>query len=362
MNKRIKRILKITGITILSAVLIFAGVFTGMFHREIRTLNSIEKLDEHPLYTMEYKGDYGMDEFLEVGACNDQELVEFVVDRLLKGLPLEINIPSLGCSTFLAKNEESDGYLFGRNFDLNASPGMFVRTQPEDGYASISMVNLGFIGYGEEKLPDSMKDALLTLAAPYAPLDGMNEKGLCVGVLLIDTEPTNQQTEKVDITTTTAIRMLLDQAATVEEAVELLKQYDMHSSANSCYHFQIADASGNSVVVEYIDHEMKVVRPEESYQAATNFLLTPGDYDFGKGQDRYAILMDTLKEQNGIVDSEEAMELLQAASQDPHRTEDGDISATQWSVVYDMETLSATICMGQDYENTYTYSVAEPEK
>ena len=27
-----------------------------------------------------------MDEFLEVGACNDQELVKFVVDRLLKGL------------------------------------------------------------------------------------------------------------------------------------------------------------------------------------------------------------------------------------------------------------------------------------
>lgn len=307
MNKRIKRIFKITGITILAVVLIFAGVFTGMFHREIRTLHSIDKLDEHPLYTMEYKGDYGMDEFLEVGACNDQELVKFVVDRLLKGLPLEINIPSLGCSTFLAKNADTDGYLFGRNFDLNASPGMFVRTQPEDGYASISMVNLGFIGYGEEKLPDNMKDALLTLAAPYAPLDGMNEKGLCVGVLLIDTEPTNQQTEKVDITTTTAIRMLLD-------------------------------------------------------QAATNFLLTPGDYDFGKGQDRYAILMDTLKEQDGIVSSEEAMDLLQAASQDPHRTDDGDISATQWSVVYDMETLSATICMGQNYEKTYTYSVKESEE
>ncbi len=42
--------------------------------------------------------------------------------------------------------------------------------------------------------------------------------GLAVGVLLIDTEPTNQETDKVDITTTTAIRMMLDRCATVDEA------------------------------------------------------------------------------------------------------------------------------------------------
>lgn len=48
---------------------------------------------------------------------------------------------------------------------------------------------------------------------------------------------------------------------------------------------KIADASGKSVVVEYIGSEMNVVYPgAEGYQAATNFLLTPGDYDFGKGQ------------------------------------------------------------------------------
>ena len=127
---------------------------------------------------------------------------------------------------------------------------LFVRTAPEDGYRSISMVNLSYIGFGEGKLPTSLLDSLLTLAAPYVPLDGLNEKGLAVGVLLIDTEPTDQQTDKPDITTTTAIRLLLDRAATVDEALALLSQYDMHASANSCYHFQIADAAGRAVVVE----------------------------------------------------------------------------------------------------------------
>ena len=242
---------------------------------------------------------------------------------------------------------------------MTYSPGMMVKTTPDDGYASISMVNLAFLGYGEKKLPNSFTKSITALAAPYAPLDGINEKGLTVGVLLIPTEETNQQTDKVDITTTTAIRMMLDKCATVEEAVEMLKKYDMHSSANSCYHFHIADASGDSVVVEYINNEMKLVEPKDSYQAATNFLLTPGDYDFGKGQDRYKTLMTTLKKNKGVISNKEAMNLLKAVSQKEHKTESGRLSSTQWSVVYDTKELSATISMGMDFSKTYKISLNE---
>ena len=342
MSTKAKKIVKFTGISVVTVLLILVLGLYAMFHNEVSTINSINKLNDYPLYQMEYKGDYGFDSFLETGASNDKELVDFVVKRLLKGLPIEIKIPSLGCSTFSGENENGDR-IFGRNFDLTYSPGMMVKTTPDNGYASISMVNLAFLGYGKDKLPDSFIKSITALAAPYAPLDGINEKGLTVGVLLIPTEETNQQTDKVDITTTTAIRMMLDKCATVEEAVTMLKQYDMHSSANSCYHFHIADASGNSVVVEYINNEMKLVEPKDSYQAATNFLLTPGDYDFGKGQDRYDTLMTTLKKNKGVISNKEAMNLLKAVSQKEHKTESGRLSSTQWSVVYDTKELSATI-------------------
>lgn len=134
-----------------------------------------------------------------------------------------------------------------------------------------------------------------------------------MGVLLIDTEPTDQQTDKPDITTTTAIRLLLDRAATVDEALALLRQYDMHASANSCYHFQIADAAGRAVVVEYIGDEMNVVESPR----ATNFLLTEGDWDFGRGQDRFAVLEETMEASGGVLTEEEGMALLQAVSQQP---------------------------------------------
>ena len=360
---RVKKVvLGVVGVLVALVIVAAVAVF-ALFGRELATLGSIEKVNDYPLYTMTYDGDYGIDEFIaQGGASNDGELIQFVVNRIMKGLPITIDLPDLACSTFNATTPEGDA-LFGRNFDLSFSPGMLVRTDPADGYASVSMGNLGFLGYGEDKLPEDLVSSLTTLAAPYAPLDGMNEAGLAVGVLLIDTDPTDQQTDKVDITTTTAIRMMLDSCATVDEAVALLEQYDMHSSANSCYHFQIADASGASVVVEYIGNEMSVLEPGDAttmgalsgaagvtYQAATNFLLTPGEYDFGHGQDRYETLMSTLSAASGVLAEDEAMDLLAAVAQEPHLNSRGEESATQWSVVYNLDDLTARIVMGGAYD------------
>lgn len=336
-----------------AALLLFAVLLCGMwmlFGGELMTLASIRQVEGVDLFMMEYKGDYGLSEFLKTGASSDGELVEFIVNRVLKGVPLEFDLPDLGCSTFAASLEDGTA-VFGRNFDMYDSPALFVRTKPKDGYASISMVNLAYIGYSAEYLPTDMASSILTLAAPYTPLDGVNEKGLAVGVLLIDTEPTHQQTQKVDITTTAAIRLLLDRAATVEEAVALLDQYDMHASANSCYHFHIADAQGGSVVVEYIGDEMKVLES----RLATNFLLTPGDWDFGGGHDRYSTIETALAESSGVFDdSKEAMAVLSACSQP---AQEGKRSSTQWSCVYNLTKPSVEIAMDMNYERIHTFAL-----
>ncbi len=350
MNKIVKRLLIGTA----CAAVVLVGSFYAMFHNELATLQSMKKVDDYALYTMEYKGDYGFDDFLAAGASTDGELIQFVSAKLLKGIPVEFSIPNLGCSTFNAATPDG-AKIFGRNFDLTYSPALFVKTQPDNGYASFSTVNLGFLGYNEEKLPDGLLSSIITLAAPYAPLDGINEKGLAIGVLLIPTEATNQQTDKIDITTTTAVRLVLDKAATVDEAVALLKQYDMHSSANSSYHFQIADANGKSVVVEYVDNEISIVEMNGNWQAATNFLLTPGDYDFGKGQDRYATLEKTLTENKGILSEAEGMNLLEAVSQPLHMNDENEMTGTQWSIIYNQSELSATISIGMKYDTPYTY-------
>ena len=252
--------------------------------------------------------------------------------------------------------------LGGRNFDLTYSPALVVETAPDNGYRSISTVNLAFLGFGEDKLPDTWKQKLITLAAPYAPLDGINEKGLAVAVLRIADVPTDQDTGKTDITTTTAIRLMLDKAATVDEAVSLLEQYDMHSSAGSCYHFQLADAAGNSAVVEYIDNEFVVLKADEGYQMATNFLLSDKKFNFGTGQDRYGILESSLNRGCGVVKDEQAgMDLLQAASKDWHVSEtSGRLNATQWSIVFNCTDLTAKVVTGRQYDKpAHTFSLTQ---
>lgn len=345
---------------ILVVVILLAVGMGVLFRSEIKTVNSIKKVDDYGFYTMEYAGDYGFDDFLKVGAGNDEELIDFVAKRLLKGIPITITGPELSCSTFNAVTPEGD-YIFGRNFDMGYSPGVIVHTQPADGYESISMVNLAFLGYQDDYMPDKFFAKILALAAPYVPLDGINEKGLAVGVLLLPDKPTRQETEKVDINSTTAIRLLLDKAATVDEAVALLKKYDMHDSANSCFHYQIADAQGNSVIVEYVNNQMQVLKPETSYQACTNFYLTPGEkYNFGEGQDRYEIVLTGLKEKDGVITAQDGMNLLKAAKLVDYLDEKtGILYNTQWSAIYNNSQKCVDLAIGQNYARVYHFAVGD---
>lgn len=85
---------------------------------------------------------------------------------------------------------------------------MIVQTKPEHGYASVSICNMDYLWFGEDYLPEGFGNQMLALASVYVPLDGMNEKGLCVADLMIDVdEKTCQDTGKKDLTTTMAIRL-----------------------------------------------------------------------------------------------------------------------------------------------------------
>ena len=222
-----------------------------------------------------YDGDYAFDLFLEQGgAGSDQDVLQFLNDTMFKrnsGLQMRDDV--FGCSTISVANVDG-GYLFGRNFDWQTCDALVIAAYPEKGYSSIATVNLGFIRQGAGFAANFLTDEMMSVAALYAPLDGMNEKGLCVSVNMIQDSATIQQnTDKPDITTTTAVRLMLDKAANVEEALELLEQYDLHASMNYMIHFAIADNIGNSVAVEYVDNEMIVTET----QILTNFYLAEGE-------------------------------------------------------------------------------------
>ena len=150
-----KKHLKTTVIAVCSLLLALVIVAGILFINELRSLASISKLDDYGMLRMRYYGDYGFDEFLKTGANKDQDIEAFVTKRLLKGLPIDLNITGAGCTAF-AVHDANGNMLFGRNFDFRYAPSMQVFTQPANGYASVSTVNLSYAGYSKEKLPSGL--------------------------------------------------------------------------------------------------------------------------------------------------------------------------------------------------------------
>lgn len=329
------------------------------------TVDKIASIDENVtkvvdnFYVMDYTYDYDINDIVENGyICTADMLFKVLGDYITNG-----SSSGFACSTFNAVTSEGD-YLFGRNFDYMDAAGMLVRTTPSDGYASIGMLNLELIGYSGFT-PDSTLTKMLSVLAPYAIVDGINEKGLSIGVLEIEKDPTVQISAKTNINTTSMIRIVLDKAATVEEAVNLFSQYDMIDllTGGCTYHYQITDAYGNSAIIEYVDNEMKVIYPEQregdavAYQCATNFILTPNvDDPDGMGQDRYEIMANALAATNGVLSENDAMNLLSQVSiqdEDLH----GYICSTLWSSLYNNSDVTLSLCMHNNYNTVYTFNV-----
>lgn len=306
-----------------------------VFRNELRSLTSLTKVDNYGMYQMTYYGDYGFDEFLETGASNDSDIEAFVTKRLLNGLPIDLGVTGDGCTAFVVKNESGD-ILYGRNFDFQYAPSLQVYTTPDHGYASVSTVNLAFAGYSADNLPDgSLFSRFLTLAAPFLPFDGMNEKGLAIALLAVPEAEAPFDPDKVTLNTTTAIRLVLDNAATVEEAVELLRQYNIYFSGDIECHYLIADANGHSVIVEYFDQALQVVETNEEYQIASNFIAY-NELNIGEGYtefERYNKVQSAIELNNGILDADTAISLLADIG-----VLDGDIDKLQWSVLYNLTT------------------------
>lgn len=349
-KKTALRILAVTGAVLL--VLIIA--VSVLFFNELRSLMSLKKLDDYGMYQMTYYGDYGFDEFLNVGAASDADIEAFVTKRLLKGLPIDLGVTGDGCTAFAVKNEDGD-ILFGRNFDFSYAPSLQLYTAPSNGYASVSTVNLSFAGYSEDRLPDgSVFERFLTLAAPFLPFDGMNEKGLAIALLAVPEAQAPYDPERVTLNTTTAIRLVLDNAATTEEAVGLLRQYNIYFSGGIDCHYLIADADGHSVIVEYYDNELQVVETDTDYQIASNFIAYNG-LNIGEGFtefDRYDKVLAGIEQNGGILDTNKAIELLAEVG-----VSDGETDLLQWSVLYDLTSGDGEIFANRRTDNIIDFSL-----
>jgi hypothetical protein len=302
----------------------------GLTEEQVASLLSLEQVEDYPLYTMHYYGSYARQASWREAEERD----------------LAMGPPSpWGCS-LLAALGDRDSMLFGRNFDWMFSPALLLFANPPDGYASVSMVDIAYLGFGDGRahgltdLPLGERRGLLD--APFLPFDGMNERGLAVGMAAVPHGGMRPDPKKETIGSVEVIREILDHASTVDEAAAILQSYNV-SMEEVPLHYLIADRSGRSVLVEFYEGEVVVIPNEETWHLATNFLRAAAGESAQGECWRYDRIAGRLAEGGGQITPQEAMDLLADVSQ----------GNTQWSIVYGMSTGKVSVVMGRQYSQPH---------
>jgi len=294
----------------------------------------ITRIDGYPLYRCSYSADYKFDVYLETGQ-----------------IPYYSNVSAeeknYGCTCFSAFGSENR--LLGRNYDWPEQSTYFiVFTEPLNGYTSVSTVDLYFFEYNHSESPEFSGNQNILRSLPYYPFDGMNEKGVAVGMNALPEGRGPFDANKVTIGELQVIRLVLDYAASTREAISLIRQYNVRMEAPPI-HYLIADSSGHSAIIEFVDGQMHVIENEIPWQVTTNFIITDWDNPIEAPCWRYQSACSTLGSTSGILSENGAWSLLEGTS----------VTSTRWSALFNLKTGQLQVAMGRAYHNPHLFSVFE---
>ncbi len=370
---------------ILGIIVALCAAVAIIWHGEIASICSVRSVDGNKyLYMMEYKAAYDLDDVVAKDIDENPELLDYIIGRIGKGIPIKMksaqvadedgNLETFNCTSFQAQKADGNGFWYGRNYDYYKNPTMVTISRPKRGYASIGVSDMSHFGYSLDKLPTSFMKKVSCLAAVYAPVDGINEKGLCTSIMALPNQASQQATDKHDVGTTIIMRLWLDRCATVDEALALLETVDIRHDATvgSGYHYMVADANGDCAVVEFDKEDgwkTMIVRkePDADYMLVTNHLLSEKYYtiepDIAVGNPhskswwRYETATAYLAGHHGKLTLEEAQECLAQVHWKDLLWEDGTVEDTQYSNVYDQKNITLSLRNWNTYETTNFFTL-----
>ena len=144
------------------------------------------------------------------------------------------------------------------------------------------------------------------------------------------------------------IRLMLDHAKNVEEAIALFENFNIDFSGGPPLHYFITDRSGRSAVIELVDHEISVLRNTNPWHVSTNFILTGLSPETALASCwRYKKAWETLESQAPLQSPSSALSLLEDVSQ----------GNTIWSVVYDTSSLDLRVVMGKNFDRVHEFNL-----
>ena len=310
---------------------------TTLNQDQAATLSSLKRIDDYPLYTMHYYGSYNQTRF------STQRIGRGV--RI--GFPTWKGNDAWGCSLF-ASFGDINNIFFGRNFDWEYSPGLLLFTDPPGGYASVSMVDIEYLGFAVDQfislteLPLEERQPLLD--APFWPFDGMNEVGLAIAMAAVPPGRMVPDSNKMTIGSLEVMREILDTAGNIDQAVNILSNYNIDFRGGPPIHYLIADSSGQAILVEFYQGKMNLIPNESPWHQATNYLVSAVENTQGQCS-RYDTISNDMTRVKGELSAQGGLDLLSDVSQ----------INTQWSILYHMSSGEMDVVIGRQFDHPYTF-------
>lgn len=318
---------------------------------DARSLESLTRIENTKMFTMTYYSDYKLEKIRAHGIQfnADEPALEQLHRELTQNLKALKNSQSASADhcTSIFVETGSDTY-HARNFDWDNDAFLVIKTEPGNGYASVGVVDLLYLGIEPGDIPEKSDEALLL--APYAVLGGMNDQGLAISEMSVDDQYRPEiNPDLPSVNATLIIRLVLDYAANVQEAIQIFREYNIIFDIE-VLHYLVTDKEGNSALIEFIDGRLQVTHAGKDYQIGMN------DIAYGRTEDNlrqnrvYSKALDFLKNRKTPFDTPSAVELMNHVS----------VEWTMWTSIYNLDTLEYRIIYRNDNGHALTGSLNRP--
>ena len=325
---------------------------------------------------------------------------DYYSDEILHALD-ESGVTKPACSAFFTHTLEGDP-LTCRNYDephrVSAEDhtitglNVVVHCAPPGKYESIAVADAIYCDKNNPLLtrggPDSEGfSADMVDTIPYQCMDGMNEKGLSVAVLMVDIKEGGEPA-RMAAGSSIMLRHLIDNCANVDEAIAYVNTSDLKPADWQNCHFFVTDADGNSVVIESRNTEMSVVKAD----VVTNFYVGSDDasdsyrngelreeavklvdengepryqFGYGHGYHRFTTLASQIEMHRDMnsdtyltkMTEPEALVMLQSVAQN-EQTKAVGTSFTQFSCMYRNAAKTVSVWPFQNWQTAYTFNTS----
>ena len=325
---------------------------------------------------------------------------DYYSDEVLKALD-ESGATKPGCSAFFTHTMEGKP-LTCRNYDkahyvsdkdrTHTGLNVVLHCALPGKYESIAVGDAVYCDENNKLLTRGGPDmegfqANMIDTIPYQCMDAMNEKGLVVSILKVDTKEGEEPANMI-AGSSIMLRRLIDNCADVNEAIAYVNSSDLKPADWQDCHIFVTDAADNKVVIESRNGVVSTVTTD----VVTNFYVGSDDiadsyrngnlreeavklvdengepryrFGYGHGYHRFTTLASQLEMHRDTkaeayrtqMTEPEALVMLQSVAQN-ERTEAVGASYTQFSCLYRNADRTVSVWPFQNWQTAYTFDTS----